>query len=303
MPAPPDPADPAVRAARERLRSLSPAQRSALVRLAAARSGAGPAAEVETLRPGDGPPLVLVHPVGGELFCYSALVAALGGTFPVLGLDAGALLRGPSRPTVQDVARSYATRLDGTGAATVAGWSFGAVLAFEIARLVTPDRTVVAIDSLPAGAGSSVGLRSTDVELRVGFAEELARSAPLADDVVRLAWDADDAAFVAAAAAALDTSGLGPDESDLAARLTIHRNAAAALERHRSSPGGPAVRVVWALDTATELLEPWRRVSGGEVDGCGIVADHWSLLRAPAVHDVARVLQEVHQQNTKGSPA
>ena len=70
---------------------LSPAKQELLLRLrgAAHASPGGPV----PLRGGTGSPtLVLVYPVGGALFCYAALTAALETSSPVYGFaDAGEL--------------------------------------------------------------------------------------------------------------------------------------------------------------------------------------------------------------------
>ena len=64
--------------------SLSPAKQELLRRLRSEqpKHDGGPI----SLRAGDGSPaLVLVHPVGGALFCYAPLAAALRAPSPVYG--------------------------------------------------------------------------------------------------------------------------------------------------------------------------------------------------------------------------
>jgi len=86
-----------------------------------------------TIRPGDaGPPLVLVHPAGGDVLCYYPLARAMPPGPPILGLRA--------RPedgeeSVAGLARRYLDALPAGPPPVLAGWSMGALVAFELALL------------------------------------------------------------------------------------------------------------------------------------------------------------------------
>ncbi|MEV6798330.1 amino acid adenylation domain-containing protein [Micromonospora rifamycinica] len=84
-------------------------------------------------------PLVLVHPVGGDLLCYRPLLAELGERYRVLGLTAPS----PAQPgvTIEELATRYlaelAPELGGEPPdrpLRLAGWSLGGVVAYEMAR-------------------------------------------------------------------------------------------------------------------------------------------------------------------------
>ncbi|WP_306329595.1 thioesterase domain-containing protein, partial [Streptomyces venezuelae] len=96
-----------------------------------------------------GPPLVLVHPVGGDVLCYRPLLTRLARTHTVWGLRApGTLGERPPLGSVAALAREYATELrplfaDGAPV-RLAGWSFGSVVAHETARLLTTGADAVA---------------------------------------------------------------------------------------------------------------------------------------------------------------
>ncbi len=103
------------------------------------------------IRPrGAGRPLVLFHPVGGNLFCYREIVNGLGGGAdggdgsggadgrPIYGIQAVGL-DGREAPFthVEDMAERYVAellRLDPAGPYHLAGWSSGGVIAYEVAR-------------------------------------------------------------------------------------------------------------------------------------------------------------------------
>ncbi|MFY1669579.1 non-ribosomal peptide synthetase [Plantactinospora sp. WMMB334] len=110
------------------------------------------------------PRLVLVHPAGGGLDCYAPLARALGDAFTVSGIVPDGLDSG-TRPdrSIEEMAARYVKALgdappggadDGAGPVVLGGWSFGGVVAFEMAlqlrqRTATEAR-VVLLDSRAA---------------------------------------------------------------------------------------------------------------------------------------------------------
>lgn len=93
--------------------------------------------QVVTLRPGNsGRGVYLVHPLGGELLAYREL--ALASTAPMRLLGIGWTGAPPKfGSTLADIARHHVEQLrvvEPDGPYWLAGWSFGGVLAFEIAR-------------------------------------------------------------------------------------------------------------------------------------------------------------------------
>lgn len=84
------------------------------------------------------PPLVLVHPLGGNGFWYLPLCRRLGPEHTLYALHSRALdLCEPLPPSIPELARTYLDdmRTDGVSMpCALAGWSFGGVVAFEMAR-------------------------------------------------------------------------------------------------------------------------------------------------------------------------
>src|SRR6185312_11057139 len=88
---------------------------------------------------GERAPLFCVHPLGGEVLCYYQLARHLGTGQPVYGLQGRPLERldAKRRVTIEETAAEYleAVRsLQPAGPYLLAGWSFGAIVAFEMAR-------------------------------------------------------------------------------------------------------------------------------------------------------------------------
>lgn len=92
---------------------------------------------------------MLVHPVGGAIFCYAALARAFGPAHSVWGLPGDLhLIRQTADGGTKALAQAYLARLaiaHDSGPLLLAGWSFGGLLAWEMAHQLQqqdPDRDV-----------------------------------------------------------------------------------------------------------------------------------------------------------------
>ena len=99
------------------------------------REGYSPLVRIRDVADGSAP-LFLVHPGGGTVLCYRDLAQRL--RVPVYGLQAPGLADGESAiESVETLASIYLdaiVRKQPSGAYRLGGWSFGGVVAFEIAR-------------------------------------------------------------------------------------------------------------------------------------------------------------------------
>jgi acetoacetyl-CoA synthetase len=87
-----------------------------------------------------GPPLFLVHSIWGDVLGMRQMVVAMRSDIPVYGLRARGLQGEEPQRSVEEMAASYAEtirELQPAGPYRVAGHSFGGLLAFEIARLLS----------------------------------------------------------------------------------------------------------------------------------------------------------------------
>ncbi|GAB3320541.1 hypothetical protein GCM10027451_41290 [Geodermatophilus aquaeductus] len=116
-------------------------------------------AAAEVLREGAPgvPPLVLVHGPQGDVDLYRSMVAALDTDAPVHGLTAHlGTADGVGEASIAELARRHAERLEElqpTGPVRLAGYSFGGLVALEMARLLSARgrevRFVGLLDLLP----------------------------------------------------------------------------------------------------------------------------------------------------------
>ena len=133
----------------KRLAGLSPVKRQLLEQLLQNKKGQPKAVSgrqwgraelpVVTIQPaGSRLPLFCVAPAGGSPLCYVELARHLGPQQPVFGLQSQGLLDGkPPLTRVSDMAELYIRGMrtvQPAGPYFICGWSFGAVVAFEMAR-------------------------------------------------------------------------------------------------------------------------------------------------------------------------
>ncbi|MGW6504520.1 amino acid adenylation domain-containing protein [Nonomuraea angiospora] len=109
--------------------------------LAAALGDRGQEAALDVLLPlqphGSRPPLLCVHPGSGLSWCYAGMIRHLGTDQPVYGVQARTVAR-PELPgrTIGELAADYLDeirRVRPSGPYYLLGWSFGGMVAFELA--------------------------------------------------------------------------------------------------------------------------------------------------------------------------
>ncbi|WP_460655432.1 amino acid adenylation domain-containing protein [Kribbella endophytica] len=254
------------------------------------------------LRTGEGAPLVLVHPVGGQVFSYIDLVGDLQSGRPAYALEADEGLSSESGTPLEELAAGYWQRLEAAGIrpGVLAGWSFGGVLAYEMVRQ-GPRVPLVLIDSMPRPAMYD-GMTRTEAQYLEGFFHDLLRSAGDPTDLGTLppeTWGYPPDVAIAIAEAALTARGSRLDQSatELLQRYRVHRNATWALDKYNPDPADVAVHLIraarWDGPNATDA---WRALVGDEnLVSIDVDADHYGILRRPVVEIVRTVVDCVVQ--------
>ncbi|UUL82311.1 amino acid adenylation domain-containing protein [Sphingomonas qomolangmaensis] len=264
--------------------------------------GAQPARRAGLLIPlqrlGSAPPLVCVHPIGGDVLGYAGLAQALGDHRPMLALrsppgGAGATIEAIAERYVGELLRSFPD-----ARCLLGGWSFGGLVAFEMVR------------QLEARGLRTAGLVLLDTHLR-----EPDRAAPDDEDLLtRFAGDfaatlGRDTVGDAATFAALDRRArrtmlsaelFAADliEADTDAALDAHLSTFAAhadaAARYRPGRIGQAI-TLFAADRGTglpRLGECWANRTTGALRGRLVAGDHYSMLRPPHVAGLAAALAQ-----------
>ena len=275
----------------------TPRQLAASLDAAAGRPGAARGPLVELAAGAGRPPLILIHPIGGTVFGYARLARELAGTFDVYGLEAPGLSQPDATAASLDaLVADYADRVRAAqpdGPYRLAGWSMGALIAFELARALERDGAEVGLlvllgppfdfPSAPAGPSPSslAGTFVADAARILGAAAEPPDPAATAA-ADQLAWLAEAVAADAAARARLRTG------FDVFSRHT------------RMLPGytpdGPPVRapalIVSADDSPNAAFRHrWPALLDGPVATLPVAGDHYAFLRPPLVAEVARAIR------------
>ncbi|ONI89356.1 hypothetical protein ALI144C_05290 [Actinosynnema sp. ALI-1.44] len=244
---------------------------------------------------GTQPPLLLVHPVGGDVLCYAALADALGADQPCYGLqvpDADVPLG-----TVPDLARHYVAALTAaipTGPYRVGGWSMGGMVALEIARQLSDaghEVDLVAVIDLLEPPGSGPGREVDDPQLLSWFARDLAglagRSwAPAPESFPGGSAEALRVLHTRACAEQVLPSDI--DSETLGAIFERFARNYRALLAYNPAPYPGRVLLVRAEQGASpDVTQAWLDLVPGDAHCVAVPGDHYSVMRAPQVTALA----------------
>ena len=304
--------------------------------------GEGPVSPLVAIRtlPGSArPPLFCVHPIGGGVLCYHELARHLPPDQPVYGLQATELTRlAPAAPadpaapvalaeplvpaadSIEAMAARYLAAMAEVqphGPYLLAGWSFGGVVAFEIARQARERDAEVALVALLDTWAPAIARQFTSVDdatLLASLVRDHAAQSGMElwldpGELRELPYDE----MLDAVLARVRAAGLVPAEVDSAwirdflAGYRVRNRALAAY-----SPGVFSGRLTLLRATAThpagrELLgtlgidpeEPARGWDGLAADGIDIrlvAGSHESLLMPPYVSQTAAELERAVAQ-------
>ena len=265
--------------------------------------GGRPAAPVVLGQGDPRAPVVLVHPVGGGVTAYEALANRLDRQ--VLAFEMAAA---PAAPyDVGTLAERYLDALPPRAAGTpyvLGGWSFGGLVAYEMAQRLRQRGEPVALVALIDSFVVSGGEPPDEVAIELGFLEEIAalrgRAAVL--DAAELRG-LDAGARLLLVEAEARRAGILPvviRSEDFAAAYRLARGNLAAAFAYRP-PANRAERVVlWRAerrrpafaralpDSCAGLADlGWASAVGPKLDIVRLPGDHYSLLAAPIVDDLA----------------
>ncbi|HEV7517432.1 MAG TPA: alpha/beta fold hydrolase, partial [Thermoanaerobaculia bacterium] len=248
---------------------------------------------------GSRPPLFVVHPVGGGALTYRELAEHLGPEQPVYGLQARGLEPGEEPLTgVEEMARTYLDAIrtvQPRGPYALAGWSFGGLVAFEMARQLEAVGEGARLILLDAQAPGLVPAPEIDDAAALAlFAAEAGlpwETPEEGEPLARLT-----ALATRAEAAQLLPQGTG--EAHLRRLLAVFKAHGEAARRYVPGPYGGRLHLLraGALPTpeAAALVERHPDYGWGAyapaVDLHVLPGGHFTLLREPAVAALADLL-------------
>jgi amino acid adenylation domain-containing protein len=249
------------------------------------------------------PPVVLVHPAGGNVLCYVRLARLLDSPVYALaapGLDAAAT-------PIADVPRMADTYLEALAEAALdsgialGGWSMGGLVAYEMARRIQ-ERTSAAVPLL----------------LFDSYAPGTEHGSPDADGTPFLAWFAYDwgqnlgldlgvteaglaeltgqarLALLLERAQATGAAGPDVDLAALARAVAVVRANVCAAGTYAPPPGFSGPITVFAAagepSAAADPAHGWQAWTSGAVQAVRVPGDHYGVLRVPNVAALAEAI-------------
>ncbi|HEX6288936.1 MAG TPA: thioesterase domain-containing protein, partial [Herpetosiphonaceae bacterium] len=237
-------------------------------------------------------PFFCIHPIGGTVLCYADLARSLGPEQPLYALQARGVEPGQvPHASIAAMAAEYLTAIRSVqpkGPYRLGGWSFGGVVAFEVAQQLRRQGQEVAlvalVDSGPP-APDSAPLDAT--ARRIAFARDL--SGLLGVNLAITPADLD--ALSSILDRARQHGALPPDlDRDQIERLAAVFDAhLSALQHYAPAPMSAPVALLEA-SRPESVAESWR-FWAADLDAQVVPGTHYTLLRPPHVEAVARWLR------------
>jgi thioesterase domain-containing protein/aryl carrier-like protein len=233
-------------------------------------------------------PLVCVHPLGGNVMCYAELARQLNPQRPFYGLQMPCL-QGPGL-RIEEMAAEYLRALREAGVSGpmhLGGWSFGGLVAFEMARQMRAEgrkvSSLILIDS-------AATLPMTEEEVDTHFVHEL-----LISDFLngRELWagKTDEVEQGAEGGERL------PCPEELKDLLPIYRANLLAAARYVAQPVEVDACLLQATVSPMAELErmarDWHRLTCGRLRRKQFAVDHFGLLSRAHAAVLARAIEEV----------
>nr|QEO74297.1 condensation domain-containing protein [uncultured bacterium] len=248
-------------------------------------------------------PLFLVHPVGGHVVCYAPLLRHLARGRPVYALRAEGIEDDlPPRRSIAEMAARYLPLISqaAPGPYAIAGWSFGGLVALEMARLLessgAPAEWVGLLDSFlpPAEAPAP-----DELDLLVAVGDDLVRThrgAPIALRSLLMAVEPS-ARLSVLLSEGIKAGGLPPSMgvTELTRLVNVYRCNLEARRLWRPAPVACPALLVVSEDTAqrrgADVGEAWRpyapRLTIKTHPG-----DHFTIMQSPHVKTLAGWIEE-----------
>ena len=282
-----------------------------------------PSPLVAALQPaGERCPLFLIHAGGGYVSFYRALATHLGPHHPVFGIRAETEADGLGHPfdrckSLEQLAARYITQMKGiqpSGPYAVGGGSFGAVVAFEMARQLDASGEAVRMvlmfspELLTEPSADDSGRLGRRVVFHLNAARQLEPGSALryvsrkilsnagseALAVLRRIRDESRSARVPPAR----IGGTPPDAKretlapDLAYRSIVNLRAGARLlMAYRPQPYSGRI-TIFRADRDRDPMPHWGGLSCGGIEGYDAAGGHLDMLEEPAVQSVAVIVAQ-----------
>jgi thioesterase domain-containing protein/glycosyltransferase involved in cell wall biosynthesis len=243
-------------------------------------------------------PLFLVHPIDGGVSCYSPLAQHLGPDQPLFAFRAIGL------DDMVPMATRYVAAMrerQARGPYLLGGWSFGALVAFEMARQLEAVGEEVPLLAIFDSMAPLDGMRGEALDLELGDKElfDLWARDQLGDSVPTEDTE-DKPALVLAELKRRQLVSERSGLADLRRHLELYRAHRRALRNYRPGPyAGPIALFRTAgvppqirlLPEADEVTWGWPLLVSGRIDSQVVPGSHATMLAEPHVRELAAAMQ------------
>ena len=277
-----------------------------LARLLNKQADVDTGAILTTLQPGNGGPMLYLVPgAGGGVADFSNLARALGrersvSCFPAIGHSG-------SDVSVEGLARSYIDALlshQPSGPYLLGGWSFGALVAFEMAKQLTASGRPVALlalfDMTAPQEGAPTAQVKSEAELFTELANEVTRGVAKLD--ARDFQGQSRSEMLPLVVDRIKASQVLPQDihaDSLADWLSGYVDRIGAISKYRPSIYRGPIVLFRAKDRGSDPVHPanaslgWSRLSDSPVQVYQVQGSHYSMLEQPFVNDLATHLRKL----------
>jgi amino acid adenylation domain-containing protein len=262
-------------------------------------------------------PLFLIHPAGGQVFPYVQLGQCLGADQPCYALQAKGLEEGQVPHTTIEAMASYyieaVKSVQPEGPYSLAGWSMGGTIAFEMARQLWAQGERVALPALLDSRTSSSSERVEDGDLEATLLLDVIRYFGLSLDFEELSLLPKDEVLARVLEQA-KKAGLVPQELEVSHAHRFVEQCKADFRAARNYvPRRYAGRIVLfkaAENLGREPLDPalgWSEWADGGVEVCSVPGNHANMVYSPNVEVLAEklksALREMHSMDVDSRSA
>lgn len=256
-------------------------------------------------------PLFCVHPIGGHVLCYVKLAHEIGLDQPCYGLQARGLEQDePPAISIAAAATDYIAAIRAVqphGPYLLSGWSFGGVVAFEMAQqLLRQGEEVALLALLDSSLDPPIqaGLTPTEeiLNLAWGLGGIFGKELDLTAEELEGRDQEEQLAYLLDRIRQLELLPADIGLPQMRRYLSIFRTSVTAAHSYVPQVYPQSILLLLAEDMPSELqaarMEDWGSVAGGGLRIGRVPGNHYSMMHAP--EQMARQIRSALDQAIEG---
>jgi len=254
-------------------------------------------------------PFFCVHPIGGTVFCYSELSSCLDDERPFYGLQYPGIFDEITLLTsIQDMASIYIDAMQSIqkkGPYYISGWSFGGIIAFEIARQLKQQGHEIALLALLdtyAPIQREQSRKITERDLIFLFVQDITNilGVNTMDSLNQLKQSRSEDLLIRLEET-VNSKGIFPvpiKSGHLQSLFRLFRSNREAMSQYKPEPLCDKITLFYAGDNSGGIknISAWNKYTKKGVEHYEIPGDHYSMMQKPNVQYLADQLTSCIQK-------